>query len=222
MCGRLWAGYSSGSLQSPHVHPRLVANLTVHWNRPRVMTVRGPLLLVFVLATACTTSHSSGKQHLSNNSPTAQADSSASNTPTGTSAQGSATAAPTNPITARQAVVATATARHELAVDAKVTRSVFEATATLGSDEHLGSDTNTGYRCPAGPVLVIKIYGSFNISHGGAAGPPTSAAASSPPDGVGYQAVVIYANRDTGKPCVLAWEPGPITPLPSETVLFAE
>jgi hypothetical protein len=99
--------------------------------------------------------------------------------------------------------VAVAIARAEVDKDAA---TITSATATIS--EGTETETNVGPACTSGTLLHIKLIGTFpTIVVDLASGEPVSA-------------VVITADPESGKPCLLGVQVGPTSPDPGATLLF--
>jgi ABC-type Fe3+-hydroxamate transport system substrate-binding protein len=101
--------------------------------------------------------------------------------------------------------VAVAIARAEADKDAA---TITSATATIG--EGTETVTNVGPACTSGTLLHIKLIGTF----------PTIVVDLA--DGEPASAVVITADPESGKPCLLSVQVGLTTPDPGATLLFAK
>jgi hypothetical protein len=114
-------------------------------------------------------------------------------------------------LTDREFNVAVAVARAETE---KYAATVTSATATVG--EGTVTDPNAGPACTSGTLLHIKLIGTFpTISVGG---PSTGAPSASNDDSV--IAVLITADPESGKPCLIGVQTGATTPDPGATLLF--
>lgn len=110
---------------------------------------------------------------------------------------------------------------HEFNVAVTVARAEAEkeaavltgATATIGGGTVM--DSNVGSLCTSGKLLHIKLIGTFpRIVHGGLGGQPT------PPPYEPVSAVLITADPDSGKACLISVQVGPQTPEPGAALLF--
>jgi len=117
------------------------------------------------------------------------------------------------PVTRRDIGLAKTAAEHEIAAQAHFTRSVSIATVAYAQNPFTGS--NTGHVCPQGRILEVRIYGEFNIVHGGLAQPPSSS--TSKP---GYEAILAWTDPASGTICNIGFNPGPTMPTPQEVVLL--
>jgi len=108
--------------------------------------------------------------------------------------------------------VAVAIARAEVAKDAA---TITSATATIGTGTE--TETNVGPPCTSGTLLHIKLIGTFPTIVVGLL--PTAGAPGASNDN-SVSAVLITADPESGKACLLGVQTGPTTPDPGATVLF--
>jgi hypothetical protein len=106
-------------------------------------------------------------------------------------------------LTDGQFAVAVAIARAEVAKDAA---TITSATATIG--EGTETVTNVGPACTSGKLLHIKLIGTFPTVVADLAG------------GASVSTLLITADPESGKPCLIAVQTGLTTPDPGATVLF--
>ncbi len=111
-------------------------------------------------------------------------------------------------LTDREFTVAIAIARAEADKDAT---AITSATATIGKGTE--TDPNAGPPCTSGTLLHIKLIGTFTIVHGAYGGQPT-------PVYEPVSAVLITADPESGKACLISVQVGPTTPDPGATLLF--
>jgi len=117
-------------------------------------------------------------------------------------------------LTDGQFKVAVAIARAEVAKEAA---TITSATATIGAGTE--TETNVGPPCTSGTLLHIKLIGTFpTISVG--LGPTAGAPGASNDNSV--SAVLITADPESGKACLLGVQTGPTTPDPGATLLFTK
>ena len=91
--------------------------------------------------------------------------------------------------------------------------TITSATATIGDGTE--TDPNAGPPCTSGKLLHIKLIGTFSkITHGGYGGPPPT------PSYQPVSAVLITADAESGKACLISVQVGPETPDPGATTLF--
>lgn len=119
----------------------------------------------------------------------------------------SSSAAGHGSLTDREFNVAVAVARAEAAKDAA---TVTSATATIG--EGVETKPNAGPPCTSGTLLHIKLIGTFNNI--AVAGGPTAG------NDYSVSAVLITADPESGKACLVSVQTGPTAPDPGATVLF--
>ena len=102
--------------------------------------------------------------------------------------------------------VAVAVARAE--ADKAAANAGTSATATVG----VGTETeaNVGPPCTSGTLLHIKLIGTFN------------AVVTDLADGSPVSTVVITADPESGKACLISVQVGPTTPDPGATLLFTK
>jgi hypothetical protein len=88
----------------------------------------------------------------------------------------------------------------------KESATITSATATVGA----GTETqpNAGPACTSGTLLNIKLIGTFPTVVADLAG------------GASVSTLLITADPESGKPCVIAVQTGLTTPDPGATVLF--
>jgi hypothetical protein len=110
--------------------------------------------------------------------------------------------------------VAVAIARAEVAKEAA---TITSATATTGAGTE--TETNVGPPCTSGTLLHIKLIGTFPHI---VPGPLPSTGASGASNDYSVSAVLITADPESGKACLLGVQTGPTTPDPGATVLFTK
>ena len=106
-------------------------------------------------------------------------------------------------LTDREFNVAVAIARAEADKEAA---TVTSATATVGAGTE--TETNAGPACTSGTLLHIKLIGTFPTIVADLAG------------GASVSTVLITADPESGKPCLIGVQTGPTTPDPGATLLF--
>jgi hypothetical protein len=114
-------------------------------------------------------------------------------------------------LTDREFNVAVAVARAEIA---KYSATVTSATATVGVGTV--TDPNAGPACTSGTLLQIKLIGTFPTIVVG--GPSTGAPGSS--NDYTVSAVLVTADPESGKPCLIGVRTGSTAPDPGATLLF--
>jgi hypothetical protein len=98
---------------------------------------------------------------------------------------------------------------------AKDAATITSATATIGAGTE--TETNVGPPCTSGTLLHIKLIGTFpTISVG--LGPTAGAPGAS--NDYSVSAVLITADPESGKACLLGVQTGPTTPDPGAALLF--
>jgi len=107
--------------------------------------------------------------------------------------------------------VAVAVARAEADKDAS---SITSATATVGKGTV--TNPNDGPPCTSGTLLHIKLIGTFPTI---VAAPPSTGAVSASND-YSVSAVLITADPESGKACLISVQTGATTPDPGATLLF--
>jgi len=117
-------------------------------------------------------------------------------------------------LTDRQFTVAVAIARAEVA---KEDATITSATATIGVGTE--TETNVGPPCTSGTLLHIKLIGAFPHIVVGLL--PTAGAPDASNDN-SVTTVLITADPESGKACLLGVQTGPRTPDPGATVLFTK
>ncbi len=95
-------------------------------------------------------------------------------------------------------------------------RTITSATATRSAGTVL--DSNTGHKCTSGSVLRIKLIGTFNIVTGGQPVPSGSAN----PEDFQVHGVLVTADPDTARTCLIGAQTGNVEPDPGATVLFTK
>jgi hypothetical protein len=115
-------------------------------------------------------------------------------------------------LTDREFNVAVAVARAETE---KYAATVTSATATVG--DGTVTDPNAGPACTSGTLLHIKLIGTFPTIVVGLL--PTAGAPGASNDN-SVSAVLITADPESGKACLLGVQTGPTTPDPGATLLF--
>jgi hypothetical protein len=90
----------------------------------------------------------------------------------------------------------------------KAAKSITSATATVGPG--IETENNVGPPCTSGTLLHIKLIGAWNIVHGGLAGRPYEPVST----------VLVTADPESGKPCLLSVQTGQQEPDRGATVLF--
>jgi hypothetical protein len=91
--------------------------------------------------------------------------------------------------------------------------TITSATATIGAGTE--TDPNAGPPCTSGKLLHIKLIGTFSkIVTTGYGGPPPT------PSDESVTAVLITADAESGKACLIGVHIGPETPDPGATTLF--
>jgi hypothetical protein len=88
----------------------------------------------------------------------------------------------------------------------KEAATVTSATATVGAGTE--TQTNAGPACTSGTLLHIKLIGTFPTIVADLAG------------GASVSTVLITADPESGKPCLIGVQTGPTTPDPGATLLF--
>ena len=107
--------------------------------------------------------------------------------------------------------VAVAVARAEIE---KYAATVTSATATVGVGTV--TDPNAGPACTSGTLLHIKLIGTFPTIVVG--GPSTGAPGAS--NNYSVSAVLVTADPESGKPCLIGVQTGSTSPDPDATLLF--
>jgi hypothetical protein len=100
---------------------------------------------------------------------------------------------------------------------AKDAATITSATATIGAGTE--TETNVGPPCTSGTLLHIKLIGTFPTI---VPGPLPSTGASGASNDYSVSAVLITADPESGKACLLGVQTGPTTPDPGATVLFTK
>jgi hypothetical protein len=88
----------------------------------------------------------------------------------------------------------------------KEAATVTSATATVGTGTE--TQTNAGPACTSGTLLHIKLIGTFPTIVADLAG------------GASVSTVLITADPESGKPCLIGVQTGLTTPDPGATLLF--
>ena len=90
----------------------------------------------------------------------------------------------------------------------KEAATVTSATATVGTGTVTETQTNAGPACTSGTLLHIKLIGTFPTIVADLAG------------GASVSTVLITADPESGKPCLIGVQTGLTTPDPGATLLF--
>ena len=119
-------------------------------------------------------------------------------------------ASPHRALTEREYAAAVALARREVhSQDANLT----SATATVGTGTV--ADSNTGHDCASGRLLHIKLIGAF--PHIATSGHPVDSTAK--PEDFTVQAMLLTADAQTGRACLISVQTGHVAPDPGAEVL---